>query len=550
MSNDAQDQPRRKILIGSQRDAAAYRPRPKRDDIPVVDPDAPPQLVESEQAENPAPEAAASSPHETPQQCAPQTPVPAIPDSAAPQQPAEPTEAEFESPSAPEYPAQPPDASIAQPPTGDAGPDDSETQQPSQGKRFPPPNIRSRLTPDLQREFEAALGDVSLEELIESGQAITQQEPLEPESKHLGRVLMIRREDVFVELGGREQGILPLSLFEQPPMPGTTLDVIVARFNREDGLYELTLPGTAANVEDWSDLEEGMLVEARITGHNAGGLECEVNHIRGFIPVSQISLYRVEGLEQFVGEKFTCLVTEANPQRRNLVVSRRAVLERERQQAREELLDSLAPGQVREGVVRKLMDFGAFVDLGGVDGLLHVSQLAWGRVNHPKEVLHEGQHIKVRVDKVDRENNRISLAYRDMMENPWSGIEQKYPVNTPVRGKVTKLMEFGAFVELEPGVEGLVHISEVANKRVWRVGDVVNPGDEVDVMVLSVDPASQRISLSMKALMAEPAAEKNEDAESALPEPATQRKPRREPAGPLKGGLGRSGGGDRFGLKW
>jgi small subunit ribosomal protein S1 len=205
---------------------------------------------------------------------------------------------------------------------------------------------------------------------------------------------------------------------------------------------------------------------------------------------------------------------------------------------------------VREGVVRKLMDFGAFVDLGGVDGLLHISQLAWGRVNHPKEVLHEGQRIKVRVDKIDRENNRISLAYRDMMENPWTGVEHKYPVNAVARGKVTKLMEFGAFVELEPGVEGLVHISELSNKRVWRVADVVNPGDEVDVMVLSIDAAAQRISLSMKAMMPEPVVEKKDDEEPEPAESAKKPKPRKQPDRPLRGGLGRSSDGGRFGLKW
>ncbi|NLX95126.1 MAG: S1 RNA-binding domain-containing protein [Rhodopirellula sp.] len=556
MSNEANDDSRRKILIGSQRDVAAYRPRPKRDDIPVVDPEAPPKTVEPEPSASEVRQADIPGPVEPPSAPVSQIPAPAEPETAEhpaaePETPAPPV-AQVEPPAAPETEPEPesPDDPLEGLAVESLSIDPSQPEAPSGGKRFPPPNIRSRLSADLEREFEAALGDASLEDLMKAGQAITEQEQLEPESKHSARVLMIRREDVFVELGGREQGILPLSQFEQPPMPDTVLDVVVARFNRDDGLYELTLPGTAASVGDWSDLEEGMLVEVRVSGHNAGGLECEVNHIRGFIPVSQISLYRVENLEQFVDEKFTCLVTEANPQRRNLVLSRRAVLEREKEEARQTLLKTLAPGQIREGVVRKLMDFGAFVDLGGVDGLLHVSQLAWGRVNHPQEVLHEGQHIKVRVDKIDLENNRISLAYRDMMESPWTGIEQKYPVNTPVRGKVTKLMDFGAFVELEPGVEGLVHISEVSNKRIWRVSDVMNPGDEVDVMVLSVDPASQRISLSMKALMAEPVAEKKEDGDLPLPEPATKSKASRQPAGPLKGGLGRSTGGDQFGLKW
>jgi small subunit ribosomal protein S1 len=271
-----------------------------------------------------------------------------------------------------------------------------------------------------------------------------------------------------------------------------------------------------------------------------------VNHIRGFIPVSQVALYRVEDIAQFVGQRFLCLITEANPMRRNLVLSRRAVLEREKEEARQKFFDSLAPGQVHEGVVRKLMDFGAFVDIGGADGLLHVSQLAWGRVNHPSEVLSQGQAIKVRIEKVDRQSGRISLAYRDMLENPWSTAAAKYPPNSVVRGKVTKLMEFGAFVELEPGVEGLIHISELSHKRVWRASDVVHEGDDIEVLVLSVNTQTQRISLSIKALSKpEPTKKEKEEAEPG----EIPAKPRKAPDQPLQGGLGKSTG-SRFGLNW
>ena len=365
----------------------------------------------------------------------------------------------------------------------------------------------------------------------------------------VGRVMMIRREDAFVELGGREQGIVPLRQFDEPPEVGAEVEVRVVRFHREDGLYELSKVGAATNVADWADLEEGMLVEARVTGHNSGGLECEVNRIRGFIPVSQISLYRVEDLAQFVDEKFTCLVTEANPRRNNLVLSRRAVLEREREEARRNLLESLGPGQVHQGVVRKLVDFGAFVDLGGVDGLVHVSQLAWGRVNHPREVLHVGQTIQVKVESVDKAASRISLSYRDLLENPWADVAMKYPVTSTVHGQVTKLMEYGAFVQIEPGVEGLVHISELSHKRVWRTSDVVKEGDEIDAVVLSVDPEAQRISLSMKDLVPEPQPARQEQA-SEPEEPSPPSKARKKPSKPLQGGLGRSSAGDKFGLKW
>ena len=187
-------------------------------------------------------------------------------------------------------------------------------------------------------------------------------------------------------------------------------------------------PAPRSRVQDWSDLREGSVVEATITGENKGGLECQVNNIRGFIPAGQVSLYRVENLAQFVGERMLCVVTEANPDRRNLVLSRRALLEREQQEAKEKLLAELAPGQVREGIVRSIRDFGAFVDLGGVDGLLHVSQLSWARVKHPSEVLEVGQTVKVKIQKIDPETGKISLAMKELTESPWTNIAAKYPV--------------------------------------------------------------------------------------------------------------------------
>jgi small subunit ribosomal protein S1 len=402
------------------------------------------------------------------------------------------------------------------------------------------------LSPDLEDEFQQALGGAPVDSLLGSAEEISKQALLEPESKHVGRVVAVHRDDVFIELGGREQGAVPLLQFDSPPQPGQTLEVRVQRFNAEEGLYELALPHVAASIGDWSDLSEGLLVEAKVTGHNAGGLEAEVNHIRGFIPVSQIAIYRVEHLEEFVGQTLPCLVVEANPDRRNLVLSRRAVLEREKEEARKVFWQSLEVGQVREGVVRKLMDFGVFVDLGGADGLLHISQLAWGRVRHPSEVLQEGQTIRVRIDKIDPESRRIGLAYRELMQSPWTDAERKYPPLSTVHGKVTKLMDFGAFVELEPGVEGLVHISELAHKRVWRVSDVVKEGDEVDAVVLSIDTEAKRISLSMKNALPpeEPVAA---EPEKAADEPAAPPK-KKKPDLPLRGGLGRSTG-DRFGLK-
>ena len=198
------------------------------------------------------------------------------------------------------------------------------------------------------------------------------------------------------------------------------------------------------------------------------------------------------------------------------------------------------------------MAFGAFVDIGGVDGLLHVSQLAWGRVNHPSEVIAEGQQIRVRIEKINPETGKISFAYRDLLENPWTQASQKYPPNSIVQGKVVKIMDFGAFVELEPGVEGLIHISQLSHKRVFRCTDVVKEGQQVEVMVLSVDQNAQRISLSIKALsQPEPTKKEKEKAEQEAAEaaagPSKPKKPEKEL--PLTGGLGKSTGA-KFGLKW
>ena len=551
---------RRRILIGSQRDPAAYRARRTRDWTPLPEADAPDATTDapakSKEETAPVDSASVSAKQSPAEQEQPPEPKPPEPKPPEP----EPSEPEPSEPEPPRQQASEPAATPAESSAEEAAPPAAEdphadvtmaqdvAAKRGPDGRFPLPNLRDNLSPDLEREFDAALGDESLEELFAGDDPAASQSMLEEDSLHTGRVVAVRRDDVFVELGSREQGCVSVRQFQQPPEIGTSLEVKVRRFNPEDGLYELAIPGTAMSVDDWDDIEEGMLIEARVTGHNTGGLECEVNRLRGFIPVSQIALYRVEDLAQFVDEKFICLVTEANPERRNLVLSRRAVLEREKEEARQKMLESLQPGQIHEGVVRKLVDFGAFVDIGGMDGLLHISQLGWGRVEHPSEVLSEGQTIKVKIQKIDHDTGKMSLAYRDLMENPWDSAEKKFPANTEVEGTVTKLMEFGAFVELEPGVEGLVHISELAHKRVWRTSDVVHEGEKVKVMVLSVDSQAQRISLSIRQTYPDPEPKKKDDDE---PTPLPEKKAKRKgPQEPLTGGLGKSSGGAQFGLEW
>jgi small subunit ribosomal protein S1 len=418
-------------------------------------------------------------------------------------------------------------------------------------KNFPPPNIRDELPPELQAELDAALGEASLEDLIGQPDGEETVIDLQPESRVKGRVVNIRNEDIFVELGGRNQGIVSTRQFDEPPQLGEQLDLVVSRFNADDGLFECTRPNVAVDVANWEDVEEGTVVEVTVTGTNKGGLECQVAGIRGFIPMGQASLYHIENPEELLGQRLACLVTEASRARRNLVLSRKAIMEREKAQAREALLAELEPGQIREGVVRSLRDFGAFVDLGGVDGLIHVSQLSWDKIKHPSEVLSEGQKVKVRVEKVDRDTGKIGLAYRDLAANPWDDVDRKYPAGTSAKGTVSKIMDFGAFVRLEPGIEGLIHISELAHGRVWRTSDVVSEAQEVEVKILSVDRDKQRIGLSLKALQARPEREKKEEKEEAefTPPPNSPAAPKKKHQ-KLKGGVGNQSGGERFGLKW
>jgi small subunit ribosomal protein S1 len=312
----------------------------------------------------------------------------------------------------------------------------------------------------------------------------------------------------------------------------------------------VTVPGASVTVSDWSDVGEGVVVEARVTGHNTGGLECEVNHIRGFIPMSQISLHRVENAEDYVGQKLACVVTEANEQRGNLVLSHRAILEREQEANREQLFGQLEVGQVHTATIRKLMDFGAFAEIApGVDGLIHISQLSWDRVNHPNEVLTEGQKVEVKIEKIDPNTRKIGLSYRELQDNPWNNVARKFIPGSVVSGAVSRVAQFGAFVKLEPGVEGLVHISELAHYRVQRASSVVQEGQEVEVKVLEVDEEKQRISLSMKATHQPPAEETKPEAEDDTPEePRELAVGRRK--GPLKGGMNKKSGGESLGLNW
>lgn len=367
---------------------------------------------------------------------------------------------------------------------------------------------------------------------------------LEPGQKLSGVVQSISGDNVFLDFGMRLSGVAALRQFgANPPAPGDTIDVVFDQVNEAEGLMQTRLPGgTMAVVQssDWDYLSKGQMVECLVKKTNKGGLEVTVGSLRGFIPASQVDIGFVEDMEIFVGKKVTAEITELKPAKKNLVLSRRKVLNARRNDAKKHLLEELKTDQIRTGVVKTIKEYGAFVDLGGTDGFLPISQISWIRIGHPNEVISEGQEIEVKILSIDREKDKISLGMRQLTQNPWKAAESKYEKGSTVTGRVTKTETFGAFVELEPGIEGLIHISELEHRRVKRVTEVLNTGDMVEVQVVEVDPAKKRISLSMKALKAKP-----EPIEK--PEEPEVEKYERKRKGPLKGGTGSTEGRGLFG---
>ncbi len=426
-----------------------------------------------------------------------------------------------------------------------------EPPKPPVAPKLTLPNLRQPLGGDLQAELDRELAAaMELEDFLggSAGMA-SRKEPLEDGQRVHGIVLKIDEDSVFVALGGPDEGVVPFIQFTAAePVPGDAVEVIVRGISKADGLYQLTLPGEAINVTDWSDIESGSIVEATVTGSNSGGLDCTVAGIAGFIPISQISEHRVEDTSEFVGQKFLCVVTEANPRRGNLVVSRRGVLERERETKRQEQLDKIEEGDLLEGIVRTVKDFGAFVDLGGLEGLIHISKLSWERIKHPSEVIEVGQKVKVKVDKIDKQTGKMSLSYRDLLENPWDLAISTIAPGALMNGTVTRVANFGAFVRVASGIEGLVHISEVAGHRISNISAFLKEGQEVAVKVLSIDRETQKIALSIKQAIHKPEETSVVEEEEEATSSELTVKPTH--TGPLKGGNNQATGGERFGLRW
>ncbi len=365
--------------------------------------------------------------------------------------------------------------------------------------------LGDNLDDAIERELDEALGGMNLDSLVDVD--LPQSEPA-AEGVRRGTVIAVQGDDIFVDMGGKSQGVLPADQFEDQPLPevGDLLELTIEGYDRAEGLLLLSRKG-AVTATTWEKLEEGQIVEGRVTGHNKGGLELDINGIKAFMPISQIDLVRIEAdeLDAQVNKRLKCEVVEVRRDERSVVVSRRNVLRREEEEARQRAFESLAEGQTVSGVVKTIMPYGAFVDIGGTDGLLHIGDMSHARIKDPKEVVQEGQQLEVMVLRVDRETRRIGLGLKQVKPDPWADAETKWPAETIVTGRVTRLMDFGAFVELEPGVEGLIPISEMSyERRISHPREIINEGDVVKIHVLKVDTEARRIGLSLKRVRDDP----------------------------------------------
>jgi small subunit ribosomal protein S1 len=323
-----------------------------------------------------------------------------------------------------------------------------------------------------------------------------------------GKVVRVDKDEVLVDIGYKSEGVIPVAELSirrsvnpaDEVSVGDEIDALV--LTKEDAEGRLILSKKRARFElAWKKIEgaaeSGEPVIGKVIEVVKGGLILDLG-VRGFLPASLVDIRRVQDLDEFMGQELRAKVIELNRSRNNVVLSRRAVLEDERKEQRQQILDRLQPGDVVEGQISNIVDFGAFVDLDGMDGLIHISELSWSHVNHPSEMLDIGQTVKVKVLDIDRDRQRISLGLKQTQSDPWQQVLEQYKEGDTVDGKVTKVVTFGAFVEILPGVEGLVHISELAQHHVENPREVVSQGDAVKVLILEVDGERRRLSLSLK----------------------------------------------------
>jgi len=332
-----------------------------------------------------------------------------------------------------------------------------------------------------------------------------------------GVVVSADRDEFLVDIGAKSEAVVPLNEIPQSEVPSVGETVLAYVLSGEDQEGRVVLSLTRARAErGWRNLqrrfEEGQTVEGDVVEHNKGGLVVNVEGVRGFVPLSQIADLRRGGpdesvesrLEAMKGRTLLLKVIEMNRRRNRLILSERAALQERRAREKDRLLTELQPGDTRSGTVSSICDFGAFVDLGGADGLVHLSELSWGQVSHPSQVVKVGDQVDVYVVGVDRDNKKIALSLKRLQGEPWSRVNDKYAVGQVVNGRITKLAAFGAFAEIEPGVEGLIHISELSEDRITHPKQVVREGDELPLKIIRIEPARHRLGLSLRQVDEEP----------------------------------------------
>lgn len=388
----------------------------------------------------------------------------------------------------------------------------------------PPPaiaRVAPALDPELAREIEAAYAEMDSQDLAElSGQAAGAPAAgaaagsrrggaagsatrVEPGDRLTGLVVGVTDDEVFLDFGIKSPGLIPRLQCPDGVERGDKLEVVVNQVDEAAGLVHCRMPGKAQDAR-WDTLAPGMVVEGRISGMNKGGLEVDLKGIRAFLPASQASNTFLKDVSVLIGELVLCEVVEVDRKRKNVTVSRRKVLEREAEAKRGQVLQELEVGQVRRGVIRNIMEYGAFVDIGGVDGLVHIGDLSWHPVQKVSDVVEVGQTVEVKVLKIDHGKDRISLGLKQVTPDPWTAAMGKYTEGSQHRVEVVRLADFGAFAELEPGIDGLIPISEMSWGRVASAGDVVKVGDRVDVKIIRVEENRRRIALSIKQATADP----------------------------------------------
>jgi len=345
--------------------------------------------------------------------------------------------------------------------------------------------------------------------LMEELLAESKIEQLKEGSVISGTVMEIRPTEVVIDFGGKAEGTVQAHEFVDVGELeiGSDIEVYLERLEDKDGNPVLSFD-KAEQKKNWEKIvntcEEGSVITGRVKTKVKGGLVVNVG-VDAFLPSSQVDVQAPKNLDQFVGQTFDFKVIKINRERRNIVVSRRELIEERRHSKKREILASIKPGDTRRGMVKNITDYGAFIDLDGLDGLLHITDMSWGRVSHPSEMVKTGEEITVSIIDVDYDRDRVSLGLKQLTPNPWDGIERKFPLQSKVRGKVVNLVPYGAFIELEAGVEGLVHVTEMSwTKRITKPGDVLNVGDEVDAVVLGIQQDDQKISLGLRQLDANP----------------------------------------------